>query len=272
MIRRKSPIRMASAVLLSSVLSLGSLPPCCDFTPPLFGAEDTNKDLLQKLRTAQEKSDHKAVVQLLDQMIGSNAKDADALYQRGRAHFQLGNVEQSVADFDRFVELRPSRERSLWERGISQYYAKKYDQGAKQFALYQTYRDSDVENSVWRYLCMAQSVGLEKARASMLKIKNDRRVPFMEIYRLYQGKLKPNDVMAAAKAGNPSPEDLNRRLFYSHLYLGLYHEAAGNAKLAKEHLITAADRHKIGHYMWDVAKVHADRLRNQKNKTSEEKD
>ena len=41
---------------------------------------------------------------------------------------------------------------------------------------------------------------------------------------------------------------------------GLYYEAAGDNAKAKEHITTAAEKHKIGHYMWDVARVHAERL------------
>jgi lipoprotein NlpI len=97
----------------------------------------------------------------------------------------------------------------------------------------------------------------------MLPIDNDPRVPMMQIYDLYRGKLKPDDVLKAAEAGSPSKENLNTRLFYAHLYLGLWHEAGGRAGEAKKHLLQA-EQHKIGHYMWDVAHVHADRLRAEK--------
>jgi hypothetical protein len=70
--------------------------------------------------------------------------------------------------------------------------------------------------------------------------------------------------LAAAQAGNPSKESLNTRLFYAHLYLGLWHEAAGRIAQAKEHLLKAEER-KIGHLMWDVAHVHAERLRKAKD-------
>jgi lipoprotein NlpI len=82
----------------------------------------------------------------------------------------------------------------------------------------------------------------------------------MEIYGLYQGQQKPADVLAAAESGSTLREVLNQRRFYAQLYLGLWHEAAGRAADAKEHIF-AAEKHKIGHYMWDVAHVHADRLR-----------
>jgi lipoprotein NlpI len=188
---------------------------------------------------------------------------ADLYNRRGVEQFKLGRIKESIDDFDRFIALRPDQERSHWQRGISYYYAGRYKDGANQFAAYQTFDDNDVENAVWRYLCMARDVGAPQARQSLLKIKQDPRVPMMEVYALYKGDLKPEDVLAAARAGEPGPRELNSRLFYAHLYLGLYHEAAGDAKAALQHLSKAADEHKIGHYMWDVARVHAARLRKQ---------
>jgi lipoprotein NlpI len=44
------------------------------------------------------------------------------------------------------------------------------------------------------------------------------------------------------------------------LYIGLWHEAAGNATEANQHILEA-EKHKIAHYMWDVGHVHAERLK-----------
>ena len=84
----------------------------------------------------------------------------------------------------------------------------------------------------------------------------------MEVYALFRGTAKPEDVLAAARAGKLDKAELNVRLFYAHLYLGLYFEAVGDAKLAREHIARAADDYKVNHYMWDVACVHRDLLCN----------
>jgi len=183
-----------------------------------------------------------------------------AWYLRGREHFRAGKIAESVADFDKYVQLEPQAENKQWERGISYYYAGDFAKGAKQFEDYQKFHDQDVENSVWRYLCIARSSGVEKARATLLPITSDPRVPMMQIYGLYQGKLKPDEVLAAANASPPNRELHNQRVFYAHLYIGLWHEAAGQADEAKKHILEA-EKHKIAHYMWDVARVHAERLR-----------
>ena len=198
-----------------------------------------------------------------DRAIKLDPTDARAYDRRGNARFKLGQVEDSIADFDKFIELEPAAEPGHWRRGISYYYAGEWEKGRKQFEGYQTVDDNDVENAVWRYLCMARADGVEKVQAEILKIGEDRRVPMKEVYALYAGKAEPEHVLAAARAGDPPPEQLNERLFYAHLYLGLYHETAGEERKALEHIAAAADDHPIGHYMWDVAKVHAQRLRSQ---------
>jgi lipoprotein NlpI len=230
---------------------------------PVRAQDTATESLLQRAAQADQRRDFPRAIELLSEVIAKNPRAVEAFYRRGRANFCAGKIAESVADFDKYVALAPDAESRQWERGISYYYAGEYAKGARQFELYQTYHDQDVENSVWRYLCVARTEGVEKARANMLPIDDDRRIPMMQIYDLYRGKKKPEDVLAAAEAGQPIAAEANTRLFYAHLYLGLWHEAAGRADEAQRHIF-AAEKHKIGHYMWDVAHVHAQRLRAEK--------
>jgi lipoprotein NlpI len=230
-------------------------------TAPLF-AEESAADLLDQAQRAAGQNDSSAAVRLATSALTRDTQLGEAYYVRGREHFRLGLIKESVADFDRYVALRPQSESRQWERGIALYYAREYDRGAKQFELYQTYHDNDVENSVWRYLCMVPAVGIEKARRVMLPIRNDRRIPMMQIYELYRGNLKPDQVLQAARADAPQPEVLAGRLFYAHLYLGLYYEVGGELAQAEKYILLAADKtladnSQINRYMWDVARIHA---------------
>ncbi|MGI8979186.1 MAG: hypothetical protein ACR2FY_08170 [Pirellulaceae bacterium] len=263
---------------------------CCHFAT----AEDAEENLLQKAAQASARGDSGQATDVLTEVITKNPKQSLAFYLRGRENFRAGKIKESVSDLDKHVELAtakdPKAEARQWERGISYYYAGEFEKGAKQFKLYQTFHDQDVENSTWRYLCVARKDGVEMARKNLLPISDDRRVPMMQIYDLYRGKLKPEDVLAAAEAGEqtrepgkpkkevekpikevgePTKEALNRQLFYAHLYIGLWHEAAGEKELAKKHILES-EKHKIGHYMWDVAHVHADLLRSQEKEKKKE--
>jgi len=223
-------------------------------------AQEDDDELLQQAAQASQRGEHETAIARLSDVIKASPMKAIAWYLRGREYFRAGKIAESIADFDKNVQLQPQAENQQWERGISYYYAGDFAKGAKQFEDYQKFHDQDVENSVWRYLCIARASGVEKARATLLPITSDPRVPMMQIYALYQGKLKPADVLAAANASPPNRDVLNRRLFYAHLYIGLWHEAAGEATEAKKHILEA-EKHKIAHYMWDVAHVHANRLR-----------
>lgn len=188
-----------------------------------------------------------------------NPKEADAYNRRGSEQFCQGKIAESLADFDKFLEMRPKEGPGHWKRGISCYYLGKFKEGKKQFEDGEAVFPDDVENAVWHFLCNARLVGVEKARASLLKIGKDKRIPMMEVYAVFTGKAKPADVLTAAKAGNPPAARLNAQLFYGHLYLGLYAEAMGDKKEALEQM-TEAVKHKVGHYMWDVAAVHKNLL------------
>jgi lipoprotein NlpI len=183
-------------------------------------------------------------------------KRVEAYDRRGSEEFKLGQFKESVADFDRFLEVKSEEAPGHWRRGISLYYAGRFDDGRKQFAAYEKVDNNDVENAVWCFLCAARADGVEKARASMLKIGKDTRVPMMKVYDLYRGEAKPDDVMTAANAGDASDDERKQRLFFAHLYLGLYYDATGDKKQALEHITQAAQKYYIDGYMGDVARVH----------------
>lgn len=203
---------------------------------------------------------YQAAIDDFDRLLALEPDRAAAYDDRGSAKFMLGQIDASIEDFDRYLKLRPDQEPWHWKRGISYYYAGRFDDGRRQFEGYQTVDDNDVENAVWRFLCMARGDGVEQARKQLLRIKRDLRIPMSQVYALFAGQALPLDVLAAAKAGQPTAEELNMRLFYAHLYVGLYYEAQGNAAKAREHITAAARQHRIGHYMWNVASVHAQRL------------
>jgi lipoprotein NlpI len=187
--------------------------------------------------------------------------DAAVFNLRGAVHFKLGKFKESLADFDRFLEAFPDKKISHWQRGITCYYAGRYEEGYKQFEAYEQFDTNDVENAVWHYLCLAKHAGADVARKKLLKIGKDQRVPMMVVYDLFAGKCKPDDVLAACAKLKDSPEKYQRSLFYAHLYLGLYYDVHGDPKRALVHLNEATEKYRVNHYMWDVARVHRDLLK-----------
>jgi lipoprotein NlpI len=170
---------------------------------------------------------------------------------RAVADFRNGRLPESAAGFDRLASLVPAQAPQLWQRGIVLYYVGRYQDCRLQFESHRTVNPDDVENAAWHFLCVARAESPEKARAGLLPVGPDARVPMRQIYQMLRGTLTPEQIMAAA---GTQPESQ----FYAHLYVGLYFEALGSRNRALEHIkAAAADRYAdVGGYMHMVARVH----------------
>lgn len=209
---------------------------------------------------AEDREYAKAIADF-DQALKIEPRGGEIYYLRGLEQFKLARFNESCADFDKFLQFVPQRAAHLWQRGISCYYAGRYEEGRKQFELHQTVNSNDVENAVWHFACIARSSGLVKARASLMPVQDDPRVPMRQIYAVFAGKARPEDALAAAKGGYASPVQLQGQLFYAHFYMGLFYEVLGNDKLARKHITQAAEEYKLEDYMGDVARVHEELLK-----------
>ena len=173
------------------------------------------------------------------------------LLDRAIEDFENGRIAESVAGFDQLVKVLPAFAPQLWQRGIALYYAGRYADCRAQFESHRTVNPNDVENAAWHYLCVARAESPAKARAALLPVGPDARVPMRQVYELFRGMLTPAQVLAAA--GTQASGQ-----FYAQLYLGLYYEAQGDARRAREHITAAAaDRFAAaGGYMHTVARIH----------------
>ena len=206
-------------------------------------SQDASKtDFLNELRER---------LNFLDEAISESPNSHRLFQTRGETHFYLGDIEQSIADFDRVLELIPSQEPRHWQRGISYYYAGEFAKGVAQFKLHQTVNPQDVENAVWHFLCSVRVDGIAAAKQSLIPVARDYRVPMSQIWELFSGEITPEIVLEAANANGT-----RQSLCYAHLYIGLYYEALGKGELAEKHLRLAANDHFVDNYMGRVAKVH----------------
>jgi lipoprotein NlpI len=187
------------------------------------------------------------------------SKAPEIWQERGEQNFKASHFQESVADFDRVLELAPAQAPHHWQRGISLYYAGRFADGRKQFESHQTVNPNDVENAAWHFLCAARESSVTNARAVMVKAGRDGRVPMREIDALYRGTGTVERVLEAATRGASEARGRDA-MFYAHLYLGLYFEVLGDATRAREHIGKAAGEFSSEHYMGDVARVHLRRL------------
>lgn len=201
--------------------------------------------------------DGKGALNDLDEAVRLDPEVATLRQERAALLFKAGKIDAACADFDKANELAPALVPQNWQRGIALYYAGRYADGRRQFETHKSANPEDVENAAWHYLCVAKTDGAETARKVLIEVSRDSRVPMAEIQRLFAGKGTEDQVFAAAKAGEPAPPELREREFYAHLYVGLFHEAAGESAKAREHILKAASLAVPGNYMGDVARVHA---------------
>ena len=261
----------------------------------LPAAETGVDDLLNRAQAADLNGEFTNALALVNQAIGTAPTNAQCFYVRGRLYarrgdptlavadfdrvlqmepraaqvyeyraferFKLGQFDGAVGDFDQYLRALPRRAPFLWQRGVACYYAGRYAEGRRQFESHRLVNSNDVENVVWHFACVARQEGIAGARAALLPLPNDRRVPMRHIYALVEGRLRPDDVLLAARTGKPAPAELKLRLFLAHFYIGLYYEATGEPALAREYILTAADEYAPPIYLGDVARAHARLLR-----------
>ena len=190
-----------------------------------------------------------------DQHISGNHQDYKAYVQRGMVRFQLAKIDDSIADFDHAEELEPKITPYLWQRGLSYYYAARYQEGAKQFKIDLTVNRHDAEETIWQYLCLAKYLGVAEAQRAIAFSQNDSRLIMCQISSFYAGDCTLEELLAAAN------QQGKRGNFYSHLYLGLYYEVAGDLEQGRNYIAKAAKDFAIADYMWYLACVHR-QLRN----------
>ena len=205
-------------------------------------------------------------IKAFSRVIELNPQFATAFDRRGDAELKSGKFTEAIADFDKFLELTkdPKAAANHWRRGIALYYARRFEDGKKQFELHRTVNPEDVENSAWHYLCNARATSPKKAREELIPVSKDARVPMKQVLELFAGKLKPKDVLDAAEKAKLMGEALKSARFYANLYVALYYESEGDEKKALDHLTTAVEKYKIKDYMWDVADAHLRMLRSKK--------
>lgn len=173
----------------------------------------------------------------------------------GEAAFKAADMAASIAAFDAAAELDERVGPHLWQRGISLYYAKGFEDGAQQFEIHRTVNPEDVENSVWHFLCVAATEGLAKARSGLIPVNSDSRIPMAEVFDLFLGTGSVVAVLDAADAASSSGQARSSEL-YARLYLGLYYEARGDTMLSAREIERAVQTRQPRNYMWQVARVH----------------
>jgi lipoprotein NlpI len=243
-------------LVLLTILLAGAPP---NLRPPLTDAEmkTVQEKLQRQLREAQSR-------------VAQAPTDAGALIERGTALFFLGRFPESVADFDKSIELEPSLAEGHWQRGIALFYAGKFAESAKQFERYHGHDDVDRENGIWRYLGQSAAFGSAKARREMLRYEREDRPPLPDVYQMFGARVSKEEIFQRIQERTRSAQgDRARQLFYANLYVGLFLVSERQPQAAWEYLRAATaspwGRQATGGpgFMWHVARIQEEQVRRQ---------
>lgn len=229
---------------------------------PYVKDHPTNATALHMLAAAGEQlEDFETLTAANEGLAKLEPNSLGAIERLGDAYLKRGRFADAVREYDREIELQPDYLKDHWKRGIALYYVGRYEDGVKVFEAHKTVNPDDVENSAWHYLCNAKVVGRDKARAALIPVGSDARVPMMEVLKLYGGKAAPEAVLAEAETQPAGGVAGTAARFYGNLYLGLWYESEGNPAKAKEHLTATVEKYKNPHFMWSVANAHLGALK-----------
>lgn len=200
--------------------------------------------------------------------LAKNPQSVGAYSERGDAQLFLGEARAAVADFEKMIALDAAQDAPHWRLGIAYYFAGDFAKSARQFEKYHPYDGRDRENGIWKFLAQAKTDGVEKARAEMLAYTRFDREPFPSLYEMFAGKKTPDEILGEIeKKGLTKDESV---MFFANYYGGLGEELRGNRARALE-LLQKAVASPLGRgarggpgYMWQVARLHWERLRAQK--------
>jgi lipoprotein NlpI len=200
----------------------------------------------------------------LDAALATSPDSIPLLSQRGDRHLFLGHFAPAVADFERTIMLDPAQDAPHWRLGIAYYFAGQFEKSARQFEKYHAYDGRDRENGIWKFLAQARFEPIEKARAEMLEYTQFDREPFPSLYDMFAGKKSPNEVLAEIERKGLTGE--MQVVFFGNYYAGLEearlgHRERGLALLEKAVALPQARAAGGPGYMWQVARLHWERLR-----------
>ena len=177
---------------------------------------------------------------------------ASDLIKYGMLQFRKFEVIESIETFDEVIVRDEGQRPFLWQRGLSLYYANRFEEAAEQFRFDVSVNPNDTEESIWACLCEAQYSTFEMARSNLLIVGRDSRPVMRVAYDLFKGVSTIQSLETAASA-SPHAE------FYSLLYQGLYYEAIRNSESAKSKILQSINTEYAltqDDYMVSLARVH----------------
>jgi tetratricopeptide (TPR) repeat protein len=150
--------------------------------------------------------------------------DPQSFYDRGISYFRQAKPEQAIADYDAAIRLKPNYAKSLAERGRAELAMARYaDAAADLAASLQAKPQQGFETALMLHLARARAGQDDAAEWA----RNGAAFAGVGLIALYQGRLRPDEVLAQATPADPPQKTPDcRTSFYVGLYYRLHEEPA----------------------------------------------
>ncbi len=253
---------MISSFVVSAVVSIGVLHPVQEKTQSSTDVKLTRSVLRDQVASDYRLGQFESALKGAKRLANENTDAVDDQLLLGEVAFAAGDMDASIAAYDKVIQWRPELQPRLWQRGLALYYAGRFEDGVEQFEVHQTVNSQDVENAVWHLLCAAKVATPQEAAKKMIQVKRDSRIPMKAVFELFAGRSKPEDVFVAAKKTSvrvrQGSAEFRLQQYYAHLYVGLYLEMIGNRQQALEEMKKADRVNPLSksNLMGNVAHVH----------------
>lgn len=203
-----------------------------------------------------------------------NPSLAEAYNSIGVHYIQAGLYTRAYEAFDSTLEIEPSYEYALLNRGIALYYGGREQLASQDTLVYLTKDESDPIRWLWHYIAVA-SIDDEALKAQSVSklvearehLSNDNWATSIADY--YLGNITETDVIARLVSDVSNSSELNYRLCEAYFYLGKNHARNGNFNKAENYFKLSLSTNVYEYVEHKYARIELSNLRQSRFKTSQ---
>lgn len=183
---------------------------------------------------------------------------AEALNGRALVFAKTGLYDRAIADYGAALELKPDFAFAYTNLGRAYFYQGNFSKAAASFEDRLKIKPRHVYPMLWLYLARARMGQDPKPELAGYMANMKKGHWIYEAAQLYLGKATPEQVLDAARKGNPHKK--RERKAEADFYIGQYYLVNGNEKAAAGHFRKVIDTGITRFYEYTGAEVELRRL------------
>ena len=190
---------------------------------------------------------------------------AEAYNSVGVHFIQAGMFMRAYESFDSSLEINPSYDNALLNRGIALYYGGRSELASQDTLAFLEKDKSDPYRVLWHYIIQFKLdplLALQDLTTARLDLDQNNWVT--AIVDFYLGEIPESQVIATLLTDVQSQTQLNNRLCEVYFYLGKYHAANGNTTKAENYFKLALSTNVYEFVEHKYARIELNNLRQER--------